>query len=134
MKMIFSSGDKKIIKKTVLRSDQAEFETGVVHEVCSTFAIARDMEWATRQFVLEMREADEEGIGTFVNVKHQSPALIGEELTYTAFFKEMDRNELICNVEVTTGGRVIATGLTGQKILKREKLKLIFDNLKQTNG
>jgi hypothetical protein len=32
----------------------------------------------------------------------------------------------VCSFEAVVGSRTIATGKTGQKILKREKLKLIF--------
>ena len=45
-----------------------------VHPFYSTFALGRDVEWACRQFVLEMKEEDEEGIGTFLNITHKSPA------------------------------------------------------------
>ena len=37
---------------------------GLVHTVLSTFALGRELEWAARLFVLEMKSVDEEGIGT----------------------------------------------------------------------
>ena len=51
------------------------FSGKVVHPVCATFALARDIEWTTRQFVLQMRDDDEEGIGTMLTIDHRSPAL-----------------------------------------------------------
>src|SRR5215831_6187572 len=77
MKSIFKEGDKKEIFVTVKAEDVATFETGNVHPVYSTFALARDAEWCTRQFVLEIRDEDEEGIGTMVYVDHLSPAPVG---------------------------------------------------------
>lgn len=113
----------------VKAEDFAIFDAGMVHEVVSTFALAREMEWATRLFALEMREEDEEGIGTFVEIKHLSPALNGAELKITAHLVEIIKNEIICEVLVKQSDRVIARGRTGQKILKREKIKQIFTSL-----
>ena len=71
----------------------AAFGGEVVHEVYATFALARDAEWTTRQFVLDMRDDDEEGIGTFLSIEHKSPALWGRRLIIQLkFFKSMDMN------------------------------------------
>lgn len=113
----------------VKEEDFAIFDTGTVHEVVSTFALAREMEWATRLFALEMKEQDEEGIGTFVEIKHISPALKGAELEIAAHLIEIVKNEIICEVLVKQYDRLIASGRTGQKILKREKIKQIFTSL-----
>ncbi|PIQ48969.1 MAG: hypothetical protein COW03_07375 [Cytophagales bacterium CG12_big_fil_rev_8_21_14_0_65_40_12] len=115
----------------VKAEDFAIFDAGTVHEVVSTFALAREMEWATRLFALEMREEDEEGIGTFVEIKHLSPAVQGAELTITAQLIEIRKNEIICEVLVKQSDRLVASGRTGQKILKREKLKQIFSSLER---
>ena len=82
MKDIFKEGDQKVYTKTVTDSDQATFHGEVLHKVCSTFALARDFEWASRLFFLEMKEADEEGVGTFLSIDHKSPAFVGEEIEY----------------------------------------------------
>ncbi|HEY0261718.1 MAG TPA: hypothetical protein VGB95_01740, partial [Chitinophagales bacterium] len=66
----FQIGDKKTHKNAVKTADIAAFQGEAVHNVYATFAIARDAEWTGRLFVLEMKEANEEGIGTFVNVEH----------------------------------------------------------------
>uniref|UniRef100_UPI0040476383 thioesterase family protein n=1 Tax=Roseivirga sp. TaxID=1964215 RepID=UPI0040476383 len=115
----------------VKAEDFAIFDAGTVHEVVSTFALAREMEWATRLFALEMREEDEEGIGTFVEIKHLAPAVQGAELIITAQLVEIRKNEIICEVLVKQVDRLVASGRTGQKILKREKLKQIFSSLER---
>ena len=61
MKKRFKTGDKKIYKKEIVTSDQAIFHGELLHQVCSTFALARDFEWTSRLFFLEMKEEDEEG-------------------------------------------------------------------------
>ena len=126
MKDIFKPGDQKIFQKTVEISDLATFHGIVLHEVCSTFALARDFEWASRLFFLEMKDEDEEGVGTFLSIDHKSPAFVGEVLRLVATVERIERNELICSIEASCGDRIIATGKTGQKMLKQDKLKNLF--------
>lgn len=126
MKHIFKPGDRKQITYVVQSADVAAFRGEVVHPVCSTFTLAREIEWSSRQFVLEMREEHEEGIGTQLVIEHRSPAFVGEEIVITAVVDRIENHELICTFEATVNGRIIATGKTGQKILRREKIKTMF--------
>ena len=82
MKNVFKKGDQVQYKKVIQHNEIASFESGTVHEVYSTFAIARDAEWSGRIFVLEMKEEEEEGIGTRISVEHKSPAFVGEEILF----------------------------------------------------
>tara|TARA_R110001592_G_scaffold22214_2_gene88653 strand:+ start:517 stop:912 length:396 start_codon:yes stop_codon:yes gene_type:complete len=124
-------GTGKVHQYTVRATDAASFDAGEVHQVMSTFAIAREMEWSSRLFALEMREADEEGIGTMLEIKHISPALFNTELNFEAKLVSIEKNELICEIRVLAGERLIATGRTGQKILKKDKLNQIFTSLER---
>ena len=126
MKSIFKKGDTKQTTYVVKENDVASFLGKVVHPVCSTFTLAREIEWSTRQFVLEMRDDDEEGIGTSISIDHRSPAFIGEEIIFTARFDEINGHELICTYEAKVDDRIIALGKTGQKILKQDKIAKIF--------
>ncbi len=126
MKLIFKRGDSKLFKKLVTVADQAVFHGEILHAVCSTFSLARDFEWSSRLFFIEMKDEDEEGVGTFLTINHDSPAFVGEEIIFTATFEKMDRNELTCLIEAKVGDRLIATGATGQKMLKKDKLKQVF--------
>lgn len=115
----------------MLESDCAIFNGELLHPVCSTFALARDFEWSSRLFFLEMKDDDEEGVGTMLSIDHKSPAFIGEEVVFTAGVEKIEINELICTIVAKVGDRVIATGKTGQKMLKKEKLRELFKtNLK----
>ncbi len=129
MKNIFKPGDKKHYHKTVQDKDIAEFDEGIVHHVYSTFAIARDAEWCCRLFVLEMKEPDEEGIGTFINVNHIAPALLHSEIIFEAEILELKGNAIICKWEARHKTRLIAEGTQGQKILKKTKIENIFQDL-----
>lgn len=126
MKEIFKPGDIKVYTKKVVESDAAAFHGEVLHPVYATFALARDFEWSSRLFFLEMKEEDEEGVGTFLQIEHHSPAQIGEEVLIQATVESLNGNELICIIEARSGERIIATGKTGQKMLKKEKLKKLF--------
>jgi len=129
MKNPFQIGQSISIQIQVHVNDTAKFETGQVHPVYATFALARDLEWASRQFVLEMLDEDEEGIGTFLEIQHHSPALVGEEVNIFAHLDAVLGHEIICTVVAKVANRTIATGKTGQKILKKEKIARIFASL-----
>lgn len=125
----FSIGDTRTFSHTVTGADAAAFESGQVHNVYSTFALARDAEWSGRLFVLEMKEAGEEGIGTGITVMHHSPALMGQEVVFTATLAEVNKNEVVTDYTAKVNGRLIADGRQWQKILKKEKLDKLFDSL-----
>ena len=126
MKNIVKPGDCKQYKKVVSAEDVASFHGKIVHPVCSTFTLAREIEWTTRLFVLEMCEEGEEGIGTFLSIEHKSPAFVGEEIVFTAHVDELKNHELICTYEARVDERIIALGKTGQKILRQERINEIF--------
>ena len=126
----FSLGDKKHYSRQVTDSDTAAFAGGEVHAVYSTFALTRDAEWAGRLFVLEMKEAHEEGIGTFVEVQHCGPAFVGEQVIIEAVLQSVEGNKVVCSFTATADKRTVATGRTGQKILDKEKLKQYFRSIK----
>ena len=126
MKILFNKGDQKIFTRNVATSDLATFDSGEVHPVYSTFALARDAEWACRLFALDTKEEDEEGIGTMISVNHHSPALIGSEIRFTATIESISGNEIICTFEAHVADRLIASGKQGQKILKKERIERLF--------
>ncbi len=103
--------------------DTARFRGEELHPVCSTFALAREIELSSREFVLDMKEPDEEGVGTYLSISHSSPARVGEILEIEAQFESLVRNELICNYTVRVGARIVASGKTVQKIFKKDYLK-----------
>lgn len=125
----FHSGDQKFFSVQVSEKDTAAFESGAVHPVYATFALGRDAEWCCRLFVLDMKEEDEEGIGTFLSIRHHSPALLGSRVDFTATLKSIEKNEIICTYEARVGERLIASGEQGQKILKKSRIQTLFQSL-----
>jgi predicted thioesterase len=100
-----------------------------VHPFYATFALGRDAEWACRQFVLNMKEDDEEGIGTFLHIQHKSPAMLGDTVTISAKIIRLEGNTLNCEFLVNVGERLVAEGTQGQKILKKERVKQLIEGL-----
>jgi len=123
----FKPGDQKHFTRVVRDEDCAAFDSGAVHPVYSTFALARDAEWCCRLFVLEMKEADEEGIGTMLTVQHHAPAKAGSIVDFTATIVQLHTNTIVCRYEAKVDNLVIATGEQGQKVLKKEKLQKLFE-------
>ena len=123
----FRPGVTKTHRYVVQPQDFADFgPNGLVHNVLSTFALGREMEWAARLFVLEMKEADEEGIGTALAIEHHAPAFAGETVVLTATFDTLDGANLRCAVEARVGPRLVAAGHTGQRIVSRARLAARF--------
>lgn len=129
MRNIFIPGDKKKYICKVEVDDLVKFRTGTLHSVYSTYAITRDAEWVCRLFVLDIKDEDEEGIGSMVKVIHHAPAKIGTEIVFTGTFISLNKNEVLCSFEAHTGNRLIAIGETAQKILKKEKLEKVFNSI-----
>ncbi len=127
MKNPFEIGDTKAYIKQVKAEDVARFESGIVHEVYSTFALTRDAEWSGRLFVLEMKEPDEEGIGTYISAEHKSPAFVGEEVKFVATLIEVGNTEVVTSYTASVGDRLVAVGRQKQRILSQEKIEKVFD-------
>jgi len=129
MKARLKIGEKREFKHIVCNDDLAKFDSGLVHNVCSTFALAKYIEWSSRLFITDIKNEDEEGIGTMIHIEHKSPAFISETLLFEATVKLIDGNELLCNVLVTCKSRVVAKAQTGQKLLKKGRIKEFFSSL-----
>ena len=123
---IIQSGDTRTYTKHVTEADFARFEDGLVHAVCSTFALAQAAEWAGRLFVLDLKEPGEEGVGTRLIINHKSPAFAGDALKIVATLIKHEGNEVVCSFTASVGTRLVADGETGQRILKKEKLAKIL--------
>ncbi len=132
MKLPFKKGDMKQHQVVVTKDDIAQFSSGVVHEVYSTFALCRDAEWSGRLFVLEMKEAGEEGIGTAISINHHGPAFVQDVVVFTATFEEVRGNgEIVTSFKATVGERMIASGMQHQRILPKEKIETLFSYYQQ---
>jgi len=130
MHRALSPGSQVQTSFVVEEGDTAAFGGVEVHPVCSTFAMAREAEWACRQFVLQMREEHEEGIGNGLTIEHQAPALLGEQVEVVATLTAVQGNEVRCTWQALAGTRLLASGTCSQRVLDRSKLQERFDRLR----
>ena len=121
MKKGLNKGDIIQYKREVMEDDVAAFHGEVVHSVYSTFAMARDAEYCTRQFILSIIGEDEEGIGTSLAINHLNSAFVGDLVIFTGEVISFEHGRLLCKWKAEVDGRSIAKGETGQKLLKKEK-------------
>lgn len=89
-----------------------------MHPVLSTYAIAREFEWAGRKVFLSGATADQNAVGTMVKVEHFAPATEGCILLIEAWPVSLsEKGHLLCRCQATTeNGKLIARGKTGQKV------------------
>jgi predicted thioesterase len=125
MKNPFSPGHVKVYATTVTPDKLAAFDAapggGTVHPLYSTFALAKDAEWACRLFVLDMLEPGEEGIGSFVSVRHVSPALQGSNIRIEATLQRVEGSLIYCTYQAFCDGRLLAHGEQEQRILDKAR-------------
>jgi len=122
MKALYRPGDQLQTSFEVAPSDWAIFHGETVHEVCSTYALAREAEWACRQFVLQMRDDHEEGLGNGLTIEHRSPALTGEVVVVVATLVNVTGSSVNCTWEARVEDRLVACGACGQTLWPREKI------------
>ncbi|MBI1192212.1 MAG: hypothetical protein GC205_03410 [Bacteroidetes bacterium] len=122
----FQPGDVQHFERLVTKEHLAAFESGQVHPVYATFALARDAEWVCRLFVLAMKEAHEEGIGTYVSVEHLAPARLGSTVVFKATLLTVQGNRVRCRYEAFVGEELIARGEQEQRILHKSKVEAML--------
>lgn len=125
MKQVFQTGDQKIYNTRVTEDKLAIFDAGMVHPVYSTFALGKDVEWACRLFVLEMKEAGEEGVGAALTIEHLYPAPLHSAVSIIATLTGVEKNIVTCSWEAHANGHCIAKGSQIQRIILKDK----FDQL-----
>ena len=82
----FQPGDEQTYQLTVTTADFAVLNGRLIHPVLSTFALGQALEWTSRQFVEQMLEMEEQGIGTLLTVEHRGPAFEGETVEFRGYF------------------------------------------------
>lgn len=131
MRSIYKPGDSKSYSFKVTDEHFPDFGNSIVHDVCATYTLAKEIEWASRLFVLDMLQKNEEGIGTLITIEHVNPAFLNEHVCIKTIVMSLKGHELLCSYVASVGSRIIAKGRTGQKILEKGKLISRFSTLEQ---
>lgn len=128
MKSNCKPGDRLKTSFVVQPKDWASFQGATIHEVCSTYALVKEAEWACRQFVLRMRDESEEGIGHGITVEHRSPALTGQLVELEATLVSVQGTSVYCTWEARVGERLVASGTCGQTVWPRDKISAHWES------
>ncbi len=119
MRLPFAPGTQRRYVTQVSPEKVAQFHGGVVHPYYSTFALGQDAEWACRQFVLDMKEEGEEGIGTYLDVHHVASVPVGARVEIVATLLWVKGRTIHCAYEVFWEGKRVAYGEQTQKIIQK---------------
>ncbi|WP_243028860.1 thioesterase family protein [Thermus albus] len=107
-------------------------ELGPVHPVYATYWMAKHMELAGRKIILPFLEEGEEGIGSYVEVRHLASALPGMRVRILARHERTEENRVYASMEAYNElGDLIGRGRTEQVILPKEKVKALFARLRE---
>lgn len=129
MKNPFQPGDQKIFVTKVTEEKLATFDAGMVHPVYSTFALGKDAEWAGRLFVLEMKEAGEEGIGSYLSIEHLYPAPLNSTVRIEATFEAVSGNKVATTFAAFANNKKIAEGRQTQRIIQKDRFDELVSNI-----
>lgn len=127
MKPGFEPGIVREIEVEVTEDMCPAFDGVVVHRVYSTWSMVHHMEIAARKVLVEFLDDDEEGIGARIAVDHKSPAVLGTRVRVRAELTEVRHHLAICRVTAWDGDRLLGEGAQIQAVLKKDKLKQIFE-------
>ena len=95
-------------------------ELGRVHPVYATYWLAKHMEEAGRKVILPFLEAEDEGIGSAVAVRHLAPVLPGMRVHVTAAHAGTEGNRVLARCSAWSElGDLVGEGETEQVILPR---------------
>lgn len=117
-----------VVKEADFPWFEKEGNVAPLHKVMSTYALAREMEWAGRLWAIALKTSAQEGMGTAVTVQHKAATSLGAELTFHTTCAAWDGKRLHCTIEVFAGETLVASGTTDQVILPREKVLAVVEN------
>ncbi|MBW3620649.1 MAG: thioesterase [Actinobacteria bacterium] len=88
-----------------------------IHAVYGTAALVQHVEQVCRQLLVPHLEPGEEGVGYEIRLTHRAPAPVGAVLVLTATVEGVAPRELVCEVIVRDGTRMVARGSFVQRIV-----------------
>ncbi len=114
---------------TVTEDMLPAFDGQVVHRVMSTVSMIYYMEKAGRHVILPYLDEDEEGSGFAIDIKHVGPAVVGQEVTFTAVCTEVTEKRVVCDVTAETSRNRVGIGSFTQAIFNKQDMARRFREL-----
>jgi fluoroacetyl-CoA thioesterase len=103
-------------------------ELGRVHDVYSTYWMARHMEEAGRKIIVPFLDPDDDGVGSAVSVRHRAPVLPGMRLTVVARHRNTEGNRIVVDCTVHNElGELVGDGTTEQVVLPASEIQKRFE-------
>jgi fluoroacetyl-CoA thioesterase len=125
-------GYEAVFETVVTEAMTVDFEElGPVHPVYATYWMAKHMELAGRKIILPFLEEGEEGIGSYVEVRHLASALPGMRVRIIARHERTEGNRVHAVMEAYNElGDLLGRGRTEQVILPKAKVEALFARLR----
>lgn len=110
-------GETATLEVTVSTDMTARVGGEEIHAVYGTAALVQHVEQVCRQLLVPHLEDGEEGVGYAIEMTHRAPAPVGAELVLTATVEGVAPQELVCEVIVRHGTRMVARGSFVQRVV-----------------
>lgn len=110
-------GETATLEVTVSADMTARVGGEEIHPVYGTTALVGHVEQVCRQLLVPHLEPGEEGVGHAIELTHRAPAPVGATLVLTATVQRVERQELMCEVLVRHGTRMVARGSFVQRVV-----------------
>ncbi len=120
MKKGIKPGIKTLFDITVTEDMRPQFDGIFVHDVMSTVSMVYYMERAGRLLILPYLDVDEDSAGFALDIKHVGPAVIGQNVTFTAVCTEVRPTRVVCDVRAVTDCNVVGEGIFTQAIFPKD--------------
>jgi fluoroacetyl-CoA thioesterase len=113
-------GETATLEVTVTTDMTAQVDGQQIHPVYGTGALVAHIEQVCRELLVPHLEPGEEGVGYHIDATHRAPVPVGATIVLTATVARVAATELICEVLVRQGARLVARGSFEQRIVDRE--------------
>lgn len=112
-------GRRFAVRLRVTPQMTARFFDCEIHPLYATFALVEHAEYVGRCAILPYLEADEDAVGSAVEIAHSAPAKAGEIIRIEAEVTRVEGHRIICAFTAWNGEKVIARGTTTQQVIPR---------------
>lgn len=116
-------GDTHTLEVTVTPEMTARVAGEEIHPVYGTTALVAHIEQVCREILVPHLEPDEEGVGYRIEAMHRAPVPVGTTLVLTASVARVGPRELICEVLVRDGTRMVARGSFEQRVVASDDFR-----------
>jgi predicted thioesterase len=103
------------------------FDGVILHRVYSTWSLAHHIELAARKVLAPHLEAYEEGMGSHLSIDHLAPTPVGKTVRVVATCTELNGSEVVCDVVVYEGERVVGRGKQVQRVFPKEVIQSLIE-------